>query len=887
MNIKTSNMTTGVRGTSGNVTIVPTKTKDGVKTTRTELTLLKGKLAVVTREKTELLQAGFMLTVTNPLEGKNEEIVPDVQEPLTAEMLGAFELRAVIELGVLDIQLTIEIGKIMDTPATELVALPGVREKVDDRLPANLSVEKDEIDQRISKVDEEIAAAEKAAAENEAAIEKQIQEEKAQNLKDMERAENAITEGALETVDQVFEPKTIGNSKGANAEDAPFKEEEKTPASSGGGGGGGSSNTFSISYYSGTYDGSTHAAMTLINDSNYIMYYFNSADDNSHFQTDLETAKNLVSTGAISYSAIESELSSWSSHKVGYTVSDVADSLNLLYYYGVAREEGAADVSGSGRVSISPMTVGAYWTYTSDAAVAVPNVSIYEGDLTAGFWPVRVTATPGGAAMITTPAPVTYEANRSYTISVLGLDDGNGTPVQTMGNYCMPSSALSYTFNVLATPCTSAAVLFNYNAADSTFTKVKYGDDTNFEIPYDNVTGMTIDAVIEEINSNPNHTHIGIVGVDSGTAVPQLGSINLPDNVEYLKLNKNLGIASVNVPSTCAIDINIATPADHTEISVGGNFNLTSGSSIVDATLNVAGNLNISNIAATRALVTVGGNLNAQDVSFMELTDITASAVNIASGAGFYITGEYGGDPYTAHLYCGAFNSEGYAHVLMGTINCESFNMTGNASFGSNEGGQLIVRNGSMTISGDANYRTPEPFVVNVNTTGTNPGVIISDNGVLDITVEPIYINAPNAAAGIRILDHGQFRAKEGSAEGGVNVTAASVAIDVASDDASLYLEGAASPSKTLVSLNQSSMKAFSYTTVASIYLPDPLIVVKTGRVDTTGMSADQIEWADIAYVFNGTLSDETGMLLIDGAIDPNDESDTDTETKIVVTTSI
>ncbi|MGN0710886.1 MAG: FecR domain-containing protein [Anaerovoracaceae bacterium] len=373
LNIKTSNMTTGVRGTRGIVYVHNAKEYSNleilegrVTIQETEIVLLNGSLEIKTKDTVTVLVAGEKATIVSreneATGGDNTELVKIEKAKL--EDIQGFGLKAVLEIEAVN-QGAVQLEAAMNM--TE----PQLYERVNKEiLIKNTILGKDLTEDELQK----------AAEENGSIVEEDIQEEKkaledaekilneqiAENMKEMEQANKEIEESReksdFEEVDQVF---------------------ESAPAASGGGGSrGGSSgsnnnnsgNTSAISVtgYTGPYDGISHPLIASTNGlDGYIMFTqiggeSITKEEVQGYATSYESYKEeQESSGDAEILAFEDYISSESGERLmsssNVLVSVVADTGTYTYF--AVPETGEGDVlSGTFNVTISPIEAELSWT---------------------------------------------------------------------------------------------------------------------------------------------------------------------------------------------------------------------------------------------------------------------------------------------------------------------------------------------------------------------------------------------------------------------------------------------------------------------------------------------------------------------------------------------
>ncbi len=231
MNIRTSNMTTGVRGTKGVVRVfnIDGKNETGQTVTaqQTEITLLEGRLFVNTIDRKFYLELGQRAEFN----GLNSS------SSIGQAVINEFILRAALEME------TILKGKTASTAMSANIQQLYSEIQVAE-LPEVLSRDSAALAGMVAKYDDNIKAIGLLTEQNQQQHLAQVNQMKEKNdvkMKEALKAAETATDGAFEKIDQVFRDEFGGQGKALDATDAVFEDKGQSNATSGGGGGGGSS----------------------------------------------------------------------------------------------------------------------------------------------------------------------------------------------------------------------------------------------------------------------------------------------------------------------------------------------------------------------------------------------------------------------------------------------------------------------------------------------------------------------------------------------------------------------------------------------------------------------------------------------------------------------
>lgn len=644
MNIKTSNIATGVRGTSGNVKVTNLgKTKNGEKQ-MTEINLLEGELEVRTASGSFVLNEGQKLTAT----GEQPNGIVSVTKADSGETeiiklqmndLEAFTIRATLEAANIEEGMKPEVA--MKQPAEVLlenvinVESENLAELVsEDAAMVNLpqiiiaaAVENPSaLQSEVQQLDAKVEAEEAAATAEAAKAEKELQAELASNQTAMTTAQTVQAQsGQAEEVDQVFETEAA--------------------ATTGGGGGGGNVNPPQqalVTPYTGVYDGLSHDRVTAENSSDYFISYFETTASRDAFISYVETMKtnakdatNAVPAQGAAIPTYETALSRElenlgveTNNAASYCAKDEFNRTTITmaedpavhecYYYAVSKQEGGKDLQGSFTPVIKQATIEVKWELvnktTGDKESEVAQGTSFSSDGLASSFEVKPVAYFNGTRVTSQDSlhDVNYTETTSaavggiqHDITVTGLahySAKSGASFKLADSFVPTLTYYEYTFAM--NPVTYQNPTFEYNSGTNKF---DYTDNNGTPLSF---TGDELANIISTLGDYKNVT------VENETdSQARLGEIKIPDasSAKVTFKGKYGSNGSISVPKisfagsasgrTVTVDNTKLVIESPVVVGSGGSFYTDGGDTILTVpsltvnggsfTIN-AGNLNIS-----------------------------------------------------------------------------------------------------------------------------------------------------------------------------------------------------------------------------------------------------------------------------------------------------
>ena len=537
MNIKTSNLTTGVRGTSGTVKVALEKVLSAMQRAGSQ----RSQLANMLMPKTSLqlfsgftevkagagkavatgLSAGQQLAVNKTADSAGGATQTLVKGELVVDNFGA---RAIIENAA--IKNGMPVGEALQAPTEKIVEQAGAALET-------LQVADNALQQISDAVSDPQLLDEKIAGEEQQAV--QQTEAAAQTIEGAKTdAGSGNAEGTAS--EQVFENVSVQQSAGLDAGKAVFEGNAVTvedipatrPSTGGGSSSGGQQEEAWLTGYTGTYDCQSHAIATNLSArlADYDIWFFNDADRYNELvalysrveseyaevsESMAGTSDGVPAFGAYLRNNWSGDLAQFDSNLAtsdSQTVENVADS-GVYYYFAIEKGDAAGSRYGDVRVLIGKAEISIKWydretneevaqnavfPAGTEQIPVVPVIGVYRTPQDFAIfgadddYRAADTISSGGVDVTFEPV-VAGDAPQGrageYTVrlaSYIHDDDGTNYNGRTQtDNYFLSGQNTQYTYSVAAPPVGSVVADQDFFSAAN---RATWGDYTTYDLAF-------------------------------------------------------------------------------------------------------------------------------------------------------------------------------------------------------------------------------------------------------------------------------------------------------------------------------------------------------------------------------------------------------------------